>query len=279
VDAVEKTKAVQRVFLNKDLLVPNKNNPNEMTDAEFNMLADNIEKTGLTDPLLVRPIEDGKYRIVGGHHRFEVAKILGFEEVPCNIITDPNFDDDAEAFQVVRMNVIRGHMSPEKFMKMYEGLSAKYADDIMRESFGFADEDEFRKLVKQVAATLPPEQKKEFEKAAKELKTIDGITTLLNTLFTKYGDTVPHGYMIVDYGGKESVWVRVDNKTKTALLEVGKMCVTENRCMDDILGGIVRAIAKGEFAEKVLQLIAESKPVKIPEGVTMPTEDNISGAQ
>jgi hypothetical protein len=37
VDAVEKTKAVQRVFLNKDLLVPNKNNPNEMTDAEFNM--------------------------------------------------------------------------------------------------------------------------------------------------------------------------------------------------------------------------------------------------
>ena len=37
-------------------LVKNDNNPNKMTTREFDLLVDNMEKTGLTDPILVRPL-------------------------------------------------------------------------------------------------------------------------------------------------------------------------------------------------------------------------------
>lgn len=276
-NAIEKTQSILRQDIPIDLLDPNPNNPNEMDDATFNLLANNVEETGITDPLLVRPLPNGRYRIVGGHHRLEVAKVYGFEKVPCTIITDPDFDEDKENFQVVRMNVIRGRMSPEKFMKMYESMNQKYTDEIMREAFGFAEEEEFKKLIKQVSKSLPPEVQGDFEKAAKEVKTIDGLSKLLNSMFTKYGDTLPCGYMVLDFGGKDSVWLRMSNDTKKAVFSIGKMCVTEKRTVDDIIGGLLRMVEKGELSKEVLQLIAKSKEVVIPEGVTMPTEETLNG--
>lgn len=273
--AIEKTKSLGREELPVDKLVANDQNPNEMSEAEFNMLADNIEKMGITDAILVRPLPDGRYRIVGGHHRWEVAKILGFETVPCTVIVDPDFDEDQEKFQVVRMNVIRGHLSPQKFMKMYESLSGKYAQEVMAESFGFAQEEEFKKLIKQVAKTLPVEVQKDFEKAAGELKTIDGLSLLLNSLFTKYGDTLPYGYMFFDFGGKQSIWLRMSSDTKKAMMTVGKMCVQEKRTVDAIVGGLIQLMADGKLSEQVLQLIAKSEAVEIPEAVSMPTEEGL----
>lgn len=275
-DAMEKTKSVERLFLKTDALIPNEMNPNEMTDAEFNMLADNMEKTGMTDPILVRPVGEGKFRIIGGHHRWEIAKVMGFIEVPCTVITDPEFDEDQERFQVVRMNVIRGHLSPEKLMKMYEQMSSKYADAVMAEAFGFVDEAEFRKLVFQVKKSLPKDMQKDFQKASEELKTIDDLSKLLNSMFTKYGDTLPYGYMLLDFGGKESVWLRMSTQTKKAVLDIGIMCKTEKRTVDDIIGGVVRLLAKGEFSAQVLQLIAASKEVEIPENIDLPTEEALN---
>jgi hypothetical protein len=273
--AIEKTKAIQRLFLPIGVLVPNPNNPNKMTDAQFNLLADNIEKTGITDPILVRPIEGGLYRIIGGHHRYDYAKLEGFEEVPCTIINDPEFDEDAENFQVVRMNTIRGSLSPEKFLKMYQSLSKKYSDEILLESFGFAEEEDFDKLIKSVSASLPKEVKLEFDKSAKEIKTIEGLSKLLNHLFSNYGSTLPVGYMVFDYGGKESIWLRMSKETRKAMTLVGKMCVTEKRTVDDIIGGLIRQMAAGKHSEALLQLIAESKEVEMPEGAVMPTEDSL----
>ena len=101
--SLDKTQNLQRKDLPINDLEPNLNNPNEMSEQQFNMLYDNIERMGITDPILVRPLKEkkGKYRIIGGHHRWEVAKIFGYEEVPCTIVNDPNFDDDMEKFQMV----------------------------------------------------------------------------------------------------------------------------------------------------------------------------------
>lgn len=274
-DAISKTQDLGRISINIELLEPNPENPNEMSEREFNLLYDNIEKMGITDPILVRPIENGRYRIVGGHHRWEVAKLLGFEQVPCTVVNDPTFDEDQEKFQVVRMNVIRGHLSPQKFLSMYESLQSKYTDDVMQESFGFAEEEEFKKLISTVKKSLPKEMQKEFQKASEELKTIDDLSKLLNRLFTKYGDTLPYGYMLLDFGGKESIWLRMGNETRKAVLAVGKRCVEENRTVDDLIGGMIRLMAAGKLQDQLVQLIASSNPVQIPAGVEMPTAETL----
>jgi ParB-like nuclease domain len=194
--AQQKTDALIRKDIDICDLVANEKNPNSMSDAEFNLLFDNFEKTGLTDPILVRALPEGKHRIVGGHHRVEVAKLHGFTKVPCTIITDPDFDEDQEKFQVVRMNMIRGKMTPEKFMKLYESLSGKYAEEVLKDAFGFAEDAEFKKMIKQIAKDLPPELQADFKKATKELKTINELSQVLNGLFTKYGSTLDYGYMM-----------------------------------------------------------------------------------
>jgi hypothetical protein len=275
--SIEKTEALERKSVLVDLIDPTPGNPNEMTDAEFNMLADNIEKVGFVDPVFLRPLPNGRYRMIGGNHRLEVAKVLGYTEIPATIITDPEFDEDQEKFQVVRMNVIKGHLSPAKFMKLYGSLQGKYAEDIMAESFGFAEREQFQKLIGQMAAALPQEVQKDFKEAAKELKTIDGLSKLLNGMFTKYGDTLPYGYMCVEFGGKDSIWLRLDAKTHKAALTMGKMCVDEHRTMDDLLGGLIRLAADGKLGEQLVQLIAQAPEVGIPAN-TFPTYEDVAAA-
>jgi ParB/RepB/Spo0J family partition protein len=276
-EAIDKTQTLGRLNLPTDQLEGNPNNPNEMSDQEFNLLCDNIEKMGLTDPILVRPLPSGKYRIVGGHHRWEVAKLLGFKDVPCTVVTDPAFDEDQEAFQLVRMNTIRGHLSPQKFIQMYQSLAPKYADEVMQESFGFASEEEFQKLLVSVKKTLPKELQTDFTKAATELKTIDDLSKLLNRLFMAYGNTLPFGYMLMDFGGKDSVWLRMEAKTRKDLLQVCKTCVMQNRTVDDIIGGLLRMAASGRLADEIAELVKKTPQVLIPEGVTVPTKEVLEG--
>lgn len=269
--AKELTAAHERIDISVDKLLPNTENPNVMSDAEFNMLYDNVEQMGITDPILVRPLDDGTYRVVGGHHRLEVAKLQDFEEVPCTVIRNEQFDDDMEEFQMVRMNVIHGQMAPEKFLKMYERLSKEYTDQILQESFGFVNESEFKKLVSQMKESLPPEMQDTFVEAAKEIKTIDGLSKLLHEMFTRHGDTLPYGYMVFDYGGKDSVWLRMEAKGKKALFSVGDLCVKNERTMDAVVGELfTRFVSNPDLIESVINATPKRE---IPEEVELPTLD------
>lgn len=299
--AIEKTKNLQRLDIPLHLLEKNERNPNKMSSREFDLLVDNLEKTGITDAILVRPLDVGqflwaendhpadelvqslvdndiKFRIVGGHHRFDAAAYLGFDAVPCTIIADPDFDEEQEKFQIVRMNAIRGKLDPQAFFDMYQSLAPKYADDVLQEAFGFAEETEFKKLIEQTAKALPDKQmQKKFKEAAEEIKTIDGLSKLLNQMFTKYGDTLPYGYMIVDHGGQRSLWVRTSKKTMDALDVVCDICIDNRRTIDDVLGGVLTLIAKGELPEQLAKIIASAPEVDLPANLEVaPTKDNIA---
>jgi hypothetical protein len=63
-------------------------------------------------------------------------------------------------------------------------------------------------------------------------------------MFTKYGDTLPYGYMIVDQGGQRSVWLRIEKKTMDALDVVCDICIDRERTVDDVVGGLLTLIAK-----------------------------------
>lgn len=275
--AITKTKNLGREMIPIGQLVKNADNPNRMTKREFDLLCDNIEKTGITDAILVRPIGGGQYRIVGGHHRYEAATFLGFEEVPCTIIDDPMFDEDAETFQVVRMNMIKGKMDAESFFAMFNKVASKYSDEVLADAFGFSDEVEFQKLINQAAKSLPDKMMQDqFKIAAKQVKTIDGLAQLLNEMYTKYGNTLPQGFMVLDYGGKRSVWLQVSIKTMQAIDVIGAMCIENKRTMDDVVGVLMQAIAKGEFAGQVAGLIGKTPAAEIPAGFeVLPTKEHL----
>jgi hypothetical protein len=280
--AIDKTKSLVRQDIPIGQLVKNEANPNRMGQRDFDLLVDNLEQTGITDPILVRPLkvkkgEPPRYRIVGGHHRFDAAAFLGFETVPCTVITDPGFDDDAERFQMVRMNVIRGRIDAQAFFDLYQQLADVYSDEVLQDAFGFAEEAEFRKLIDQVAKQLPdPGLQKQFKQAAKEIKTIDGLSKLLNEMFAKYGDTLPYGFMVFDHAGQRSVWLQVEDPTLKAFDVLGKLCIERRRTVDDLIGRVLQRMAKGELQALLEQVIAETPEVELPAGLqALPTKETI----
>lgn len=277
--AVEKTKLLERKYIPVGLLEPNPLNPNKMSDGEFNLLVSNLETVGFTDPVLVRPHpeKEGLYRIVGGEHRWEAAKLLGFEEVPATVIDDPDFDEDLEKFQIVRHNIIHGKMSPDRFMKLYESLSKEYNEQVASEMFGFADEDEFRKLIKKTAEGLPPEMQDAFKEASKEIKTVQDLAKVLNYLFTNFGDSLDYGYMIVDFGGKESIWLRLQKNQMKHWKGLAQQCKTQNKAMDHVMASLVQSIAKGEWPES-FESVLEGCPEVDTSKVEIPTLDKIEGS-
>ena len=42
------------------------------------------------------------------------------------------------------MNRIRGRLDPQAFFDLYNSLSSAYADDVLQEAFGFAEETDFK---------------------------------------------------------------------------------------------------------------------------------------
>lgn len=272
----DKTETLLRTEIPVDKLVPNERNPNKMSSREFDLLVDNIQKVGFTDPVLVRPLQDDMYRIIGGYHRWQAAKYLNRKTVPCTVITDPAFDEEAEEMQLVRHNVIHGRMDPTMFYKLAERYMGKYGDDVLQEMFGFAEEAEFKKLIEKTAKSLPPEMQEKFKEAAAEIKTVDGLAKLLNHMFTMYGDTLPYGYMVMDYGGQLSVWLRVTKPTITAVYALGDVCRDNSRTLDDLIGGLVRKLAAGEYPEIMQELIDDSPEVQMPKNPILPTKDAVA---
>lgn len=251
--AVSKTETLERITLPIGALERQSLNPNKMKSREFNLLCDNMEKVGFVDPVFVRRTEEGKYRIIGGHHRVEAAELLGFEEVPCTVIDGEGYTEDWEQFQVVRMNMIKGELDPQAFLQMYEGLSKTYEAEIMAEAFGFADDKAFEKLISQMTKSVPKERRADFKKAAKDIKTIDGLTKLLNSMFTEHGDELPYGYMIVDFGGHESIWIQLektDHKNFDRMVSIAK---ENGKGIDSLFKTFISKIADGELAEVIAE--------------------------
>lgn len=248
---------VLREELPLSVLEKNEHNPNKMTAKGFNLLVDNIARMGITDPILVVKRGD-KYRIVGGHHRAEAAEFLGYTQVPCTIITDPNFDEDQENFQLMRHNMIKGKLDREGFVKLYEMVQERYTDEVLAEAFGFEDQTELKAMVKETAKSLPPEMRAKFKEAAKEVKTIKDLSGLLNRLFNSYGDTLPYGFMFMDFGGKDSVWVRMMQKDLNNVNDVFTILREEGKTLDGLLRAVLQSIAKNDNPE--LMKIFEKVP-------------------
>lgn len=274
-----KPDSMLREEISIDLLDPNPDNPNTMSAKSFNLLVDNIARMGFTDPILVRKTQIGpsvRYRIVGGHHRVEAGKVLGYTKVPCTIIVDESFTEDEEKFQLMRHNMIKGKLSAEKFVALYEGLQEKYSHEALVEAFGFEERSELDKLIKATEKSLPPEVKDKFKEGVKEVKTIKDLSALLNKLFSTHGDTLPYGYMFLDFGGKESVWLRMMPQDLKNFRAMAQVCVDSKRSVDSVMRLVVQLIAEGNLPEitKAMEYLPE---VKMPEKpVEVPTEDLLS---
>jgi len=92
-----------------DIVIPEERARATFTPEQYEELRASIQTHGFTVPILVRPLENGKYELIDGEHRIQVAKDLGFEKVPA-VITDA--DDKKATLLNVLANTARGTQNP-----------------------------------------------------------------------------------------------------------------------------------------------------------------------
>lgn len=80
-------------------LIPFKCHSGRTYEGErLQQLMDSIEKTGLISPIIVRPVDNGKYEILCGHNRFKAVKALGHDIIRADVRYDVSDDIALELF-------------------------------------------------------------------------------------------------------------------------------------------------------------------------------------
>lgn len=91
-------------------LKPFRNHPFKLYEGErLNDMVESIKEHGVITPLIVRPLNDGKYEILSGHNRANSAKLAGLETVP--VVIKEGLTDEEAMLIVTETNVIQRSFS------------------------------------------------------------------------------------------------------------------------------------------------------------------------
>jgi ParB family chromosome partitioning protein len=89
---------------------PNPDQPRAKFDAAaLDALAGSIGSVGMLQPLIVRPIDDGRYELVAGERRWRAAQKAGIDRVPAVIRTSP---EDERLQAALIENMVREDLNP-----------------------------------------------------------------------------------------------------------------------------------------------------------------------
>ena len=98
------------LMLRLNAIQPNPRQPRGQFDpTALEELAHSLREVGMLQPIVVRPVTEGRYEIVAGERRFRAARLAGLEEVPAVVRTTQDGDLLTEALVE---NIHRADLNP-----------------------------------------------------------------------------------------------------------------------------------------------------------------------
>ena len=107
-----------------DLVIRNPRNPRKhFAEEDLQDLAASIRQHGIVQPVVVRPVEDGRFEIIAGERRWRAAQLAGLNEIPVLV---REVDDRTALELAIVENVQRADLNPVEEALGYEQLIAEY---------------------------------------------------------------------------------------------------------------------------------------------------------
>lgn len=111
-------------------IAPNPDQPRtNFKREELEELSASIQKDGLLQPILVRPLEGGMYQIIAGERRWQASKLAGLQQVPIRV--KEASDDKALELALIE-NIQRSDLNPIEeaygYRRMMERLNMTQAE-------------------------------------------------------------------------------------------------------------------------------------------------------
>lgn len=105
-------------------VVPNPRQPRTfMNDDGLQELAESIRERGVLEPLLVRPLSDGRFELVAGERRLRASARAGLAEVP---VLFRDFGERASLEVALIENVQRENLNPVDEARAYQRLVEEF---------------------------------------------------------------------------------------------------------------------------------------------------------
>lgn len=125
------------VEIDMDLIDVDPNQPRKtFNENKIKELALSIDSRGLLNPILVKPIENGRYQIVTGENRYKAMKLLQKKTITCKII---DVDDKTQFLMQLDENLQRSDLNPidealayQKLIENYQYTHDRIADEFAR---------------------------------------------------------------------------------------------------------------------------------------------------
>ncbi len=120
-----------------ELIVPAEGQPRKTFHEEtLQELAESIKERGVLEPIVVRPLDDGRYSIIMGERRYRASKIAGLETIPC-VIRDCS-DQEAKVDALLE-NFQREDLNPVERARAIQDLLNILPMDKVAKSLGVTE--------------------------------------------------------------------------------------------------------------------------------------------
>jgi ParB family chromosome partitioning protein len=107
-----------------DAIVPNAVQPRQVFDEEsLAELEHSIREVGLLQPIVVRPLDGGRYELIMGERRWRAAPRVGLTEIPAIVRSTPDTDMLRDA---LLENLHRSQLNPLEEAAAYQQLLADF---------------------------------------------------------------------------------------------------------------------------------------------------------
>ena len=124
VTITEARKAGSLTYVAVDAIRPNPYQPRGAVDGDaLDELAESMRTSGLLQPVVVRPAENGTYQLIAGERRWRAAQRLGWEEIP---VVVREVDDRTLLTLALVENLQRDALSPIDEARGYTRLIEEF---------------------------------------------------------------------------------------------------------------------------------------------------------
>jgi len=235
-----KESSLRLIDVHVDRIDPNPNNANEMDEPTFQRLCEEFREHGIIIPITLIEKPDGRYKLIGGEHRWKAAIATDHKYIPSIVLADEKWNDpDIVDLVAVRINEIRGRVSAQKLTPIYERVVAKHGEEAAQKIMGITHDDVFRKLVRKMAKniqkSLPVDMAKKVEEAAAKAKDPAQLGRSLSKIFTQEAKSMESNCLVFKGGTKEHVLVKCSPDMFAAMKELVRYAQAYGEDINDVL--------------------------------------------
>jgi len=98
-------------------------------EASLDDLAASVREHGVLQPILIRPLDNGRYQLIAGERRWRAARMAGLQAVPAMI---EEIDDDTALEIAIIENLQREDLSPLDEALMFERMTADHGYSVRK---------------------------------------------------------------------------------------------------------------------------------------------------